>query len=142
MYVDNILIFINNNLKNYKNKVKKVLRRFINVRLQLNIDKYVFNSYKIYYFGFVIKAGNRIFIDLAKVIIIKKWQLSLLIKGVRGFLGFVNYYRTFFNYFSDLLAPFNALIYKSAPKFFQWTSEVNNIFNLLKELFIIKLIFI
>ena len=74
--------------------------------------------------------------DPAKVAAIRNWQAPTSVKGVRGFLGFANYYRTFLDRFSDLTAPWNALIRKSAPKPFRWTPEANKAFETLKELFI------
>ena len=62
------------------------------------------------------------------------------IKGVRGFLGFANYYKAFLDRFFNLTAPFNALIRKSAPKPFRWTPKTDKAFETLKGLFITKLI--
>ncbi|EMD63881.1 hypothetical protein COCSADRAFT_358412 [Bipolaris sorokiniana ND90Pr] len=44
------------------------------------------------YLGFIIEAGKRISIDLAKVAVIREWEALRIVKGVRSFLGFANFY--------------------------------------------------
>ena len=53
MYLDNIFIYLDNELK-YKVYIKKVLKRLRNIGLQVNIKKYKFGVKHIKYLGFII----------------------------------------------------------------------------------------
>ena len=53
VYLDNILIYLDNELK-YKVYIKKVLERLQNAGLQVDIKKYEFRVKYIKYFGFIV----------------------------------------------------------------------------------------
>ena len=73
------------------------------------------------YFGFIIKAGVGLRMDPEKIKAIWEWEALKIKKGVRAFLGFVNYYRVFINKFVTTVAFFTVLIGKYL---FYWTAEV------------------
>jgi hypothetical protein len=58
----------------------------------------------------------------------------ITIKGVRGFLGFANFYRCFIKGFSDLVCLLTELIYKD--KVFKWIDQAQILFERFKEIFI------
>jgi len=47
------------------------------------------------YLGFIIEAGKGVSMDPTKVEAIMNWAAPTTTKGVRSFLGFVNFYRCF-----------------------------------------------
>jgi len=57
VYLDNILIYLDNKLK-HKVYIKKVLKRLQNVGLQINIKKCKFRVKCIIYFGFIINING------------------------------------------------------------------------------------
>jgi hypothetical protein len=93
--------------------VKKVLRRFHEAGLKLDIKKSEFASSEVKYLEFVISAGKSIKIDPGKVEAIKKWEAPTIVKGVRSFIGFSNFYRGFIENFSEIAAPLMLLIRKN-----------------------------
>jgi hypothetical protein len=76
--------------------------------------------------------------DPEKVKAIKEWESPRSIKGVRGFLGFANFYRQFIPKFSEIVRPLNELTKKNAA--FSWTTECEASFKRLKDLFTTELI--
>ena len=48
------------------------------------------------------------------------------VKGVRGFLGFANFYRQFIKDYSDRVMPLTELTHKDRQ--FTWTAEANKAF--------------
>ncbi|PYH99742.1 hypothetical protein BO71DRAFT_313180, partial [Aspergillus ellipticus CBS 707.79] len=54
VYLDNILIYLKNNIKEYCIYIKKLLVKFSKVSLYLDIRKYKFKYKKIKYFNFII----------------------------------------------------------------------------------------
>ena len=67
------------------NKLKKV-------EFHLDIFKYKFKVISIKYLGFIIKVGKGVYIDPKKVKIIKEWEIFIIIKGIRSFFNFINFY--------------------------------------------------
>jgi len=72
--------------------------------------------------------------DPAKVEAITQWQVLTTIKGVRGFLGFANFYRTFISGYSDKVWPLTELTHKD--RVFKWTPEADHAFEELKAAFV------
>jgi Reverse transcriptase (RNA-dependent DNA polymerase) len=68
VYLDNILIYLDNKLK-YKVHIKKVLERLRNVGLQVDIKKCKFRVKRIKYLGFIVST-DRIKVDPKKVEVI------------------------------------------------------------------------
>jgi hypothetical protein len=89
---------------------------------------------KVKYLGFIISAGEGIKIEPGKVEAIKKWKAPIIVKGVRSFIGFSNFYRGFIKNFSEVAAPLILLTRKNQT--WQWKKEQQKLFNRLKELFI------
>ena len=75
--------------------------------LYLDISKCEFNTQSTKYLGFIVEVGKGIRMDPEKVKAIQEWQAPTTVKGVRGFLGFANFYRRFIRNFSNLTTPMN-----------------------------------
>jgi len=65
VYLDNILIYLDNKLK-HQVHIKKVLKRLQNAGLQVNIKKYKFRVKRIKYLRFIISI-EEIKVNLEKV---------------------------------------------------------------------------
>ena len=120
-YIDDVLIYSNGSLADHRSKVKKVLQRLQDAGLQLDIDKSEFEVQRVKYLGYIIEASKGVQVDPKKIAAIKEWAVPTTVKGVRGFLGFANYYREFIPRFSHIATPLNALTKKDAP--FLWTNQ-------------------
>lgn len=133
-YLDDVLVFSSGSLQDHREKVKKVLQRLSDAGLQLDIDKCEFEVTNVKYLGFIVDANEGISMDPEKVRAIKEWVAPHSVKGVRAFLGFANFYRRFIRNFSDIVAPLVILTKKDSK--FEWSSEADNAFMKLKELFV------
>lgn len=98
-YVDDILIF-SEDLVSHRRHVKQVLQRLREAGLKMDIDKCDFEVQETAYLGFDLKAGKGLQMDPRKVESIKQWEAPKSVKGVRGFLGFANFYRRFIKNFT------------------------------------------
>ena len=63
VYMDDVLIYSKGSLTEYREYVRKVLRRLQDIGLQLDINKYEFEVKSTKYLGFIIKAGVGVRID-------------------------------------------------------------------------------
>jgi hypothetical protein len=115
----------------------KVLQRLEEAGLYLDIDKCEFSVRSTKYLGFIISAEEGIKMDLDKVKAILEWERPRSLKGVRSFLGFVNFYRLFIKDYSAIIAPLIALIKLDAQeKKFALTSAALAAFEYLKRAFV------
>ena len=53
--------------------------------------------------------------DPEKIKAIREWEVPTTVKGVRGFLGFANFYRTFIKGYPDLVVPLTQLTHRDLP---------------------------
>ena len=78
--------------------------------------------------------------DLVKVKAIAEWEALTSVKGVRSFLGVVNFYRRFIKDFSDLVRLLTDLTHKDRN--FTWSLKADIVFERLKAIFTSALAFI
>jgi hypothetical protein len=136
-YVDDALVYTNGSLKDHQRHVQLVLQKLLDAGLQLDIDKCEFNIQSTKYLGFIIKGEKRIQMVPEKVKAIQDWEPPTTVQGIRGFLGFANFYRQFIQDFSEVTAPLTALMRNDqAKKQFMLNKQQLLAFNFLKHAFI------
>jgi hypothetical protein len=133
-YIDDALIYSDGSLSDHRKKVKLVMKRLQDAGLQVDIDKCEFETKSVKYLGFIIEAGKGIRVDPEKVRAVELWERPKTVKGVRGFIGFANYYREFVPNFSSVAMPLTTLTKKGVP--LVWTDECEAAFERLKALLI------
>ena len=133
-YADDVLIYSSGSLRDHREKVSKVLAKLQAAGLPLDIDKCEFEARSVKYLGFIIEAGVGVKVDPDKVKAILEWEAPKTIKGVRGFIGFANFYRIFIEEFALKTAPLVQLTKKDAP--FYWGEDQQRAFEKLKHEFI------
>jgi len=132
-YVDDILIYSSGSRQQHREHVGKVLQRLREAGLQIDIDKCEFEVQETKYLGFIIEAGKGLRMDPEKIKAIAEWEAPTSVKGVRGFLGFANFYRRFIKDYSDLVRPLTDLTHKDRR--FVWLPEADTAFERLKTIF-------
>jgi hypothetical protein len=88
------------------------LKKLEEAGLQLDINKYEFEQKRVKYLGYIVDSEQGICVDPEKVEAIKAWEPPTLVRGIRGFLGFANYYREFIPQFSKIAQPLTNLTKK------------------------------
>jgi transposase InsO family protein len=132
-YLDDVLIYSSGTLKQHQQHVKKVLAKLAEAGLHLDISKCEFECKETRYLGFIVRAGEGIQMDPKKVKAILGWATPSSVKGVRGFLGFANFYRNFIQNYSEIVRPLVALTHKDVP--FTWSPACDASFQRLKRMF-------
>jgi hypothetical protein len=133
-YIDDILIYTSGTRSQHREHVRKVFIRLREAGLQIDIDKCEFEVQETKYLGFIIVAGKGIRMDPEKIKAIEDWEAPTSVKGVRGFLGFANFYRRFIKGYSDLVRPLTELTHKSQR--FVWSTDADQAFRKLKTIFV------
>ena len=114
-YLDDVLIFTEGSLQKHHEHVRQVIKRLQEAGLNLELSKCEFDVQRTKYLGFILEAGRGTLIDPEKVQAIRDWQAPTTVKGVRGFLGFANFYRKFIKDFAALSEPLVRLTKKDIP---------------------------
>ncbi|KAI0992107.1 hypothetical protein K3495_g16079 [Podosphaera aphanis] len=92
-YIDDVLAYTDGSIEDHWKTVRSILGKHDKAGLYLNIDKCDFLCKQVKYLGFIVRAGEGITVDPAKVKAILEWKVPTSVKGVRSFLGFANFYR-------------------------------------------------
>lgn len=112
-YLDDVIIFSNDDLNDHWIKVNQILDLFPKAELKLDPKKCDFAQKETKYLGFIIKVGEGHKFDPDKIDAITSWDPPKYLKGVRSFLGFANFYRSFILNFASLSNPLNDLTKKN-----------------------------
>ncbi|KAI0992952.1 hypothetical protein K3495_g15232 [Podosphaera aphanis] len=129
-YIDDVLIFTNESQADHRGKVKLVVTKLMNAGLTIDVKKCAFEAPSVTYLGYIVEAGKGLRMDPSNIQAILDWQAPTTVKGVRGFLGFANYYWMFIPQYSKTVYPLTALTKKGVK--FNWTKDCEAAFQDLK----------
>ena len=132
IYIDDIFIY-NNNKKNHIKHVNKILQRFKNANIQVDINKSKFYKIEIKYLNFIVKIDD-IKMNFKKIKIVIDWKTFNCIRNVQIFIEFVNFYKRFIKIFSKIIIFLIKIIRKN--KIFVWFKECESNFQQFKQMFI------
>jgi hypothetical protein len=131
VYMDDILIYTPT-LAEHRKIVREVLQRLQDHNLYLKPEKCEFEKQEIEYLGMIIRQGE-VCMDPGKVSAVRDWPTPTMLRDVRAFIGFSNFYRRFIKDFSSIARPLHDLTKKDVP--WQWHAEQQHAFDTLKEKF-------
>jgi RNase H-like domain found in reverse transcriptase/Reverse transcriptase (RNA-dependent DNA polymerase) len=130
IYMDDIIIATEDDEEEHARRVNQVLKKLEEHDLYLKPEKCNFHVKEVEYLGVIIGQGQ-VKMDLTKVKGIMDWPIPTLVKDVRSFLGFCNFYRVFIPHFSDKSQPLNDLTCKNRQ--WEWTERKQQAFQSLKD---------
>ncbi len=131
IYMDDILIATPHDIPHHQQLVHQVLDKLEEHDLFLKLEKCTFEVPEIEYLGLVI-GGGRVRMDRVKVQGVNGWQRPQNLKELRGWMGFINFYRRFIEGFSKIARVLNELTKKGVQ--WEWTEEREEAFQKLKWL--------
>jgi hypothetical protein len=127
VYMDDILIATSASPEQHREAVHGVLDILEQNDLFIKPEKCIWEAPRVNYLGLILERGIT-HMDPAKVKGVANWQLwptPSLVKQVRYFLGFCNFYHPFIYQFSHIAQPLNELTRKDTP----WTWELKHLMN-------------
>ena len=101
IYINDIF-FYHNNKKNHIEHVNKILQRFKNTNIQIDINKSKFHKIEIKYLNFIVKI-NDIKMIFKKIKIVINEKIFNYIQNVQIFIEFVNFCKDFIKNFSKII---------------------------------------
>ncbi|KAL2884697.1 Pol-like protein [Ceratocystis lukuohia] len=124
-YVDDILIYTDGTLEDHYEKVNLALKKILEGKLIIDIDKCEFTVTKVKYLGYILEPRS-ISIDPSKVSAVTEWPTLKKIRDVHSFLGLYNFYYSFIPDFTKLTNPLLQLTKKDQA--FQWGVQEDEAF--------------
>lgn len=131
-YVDDLLIFSPNSEEHLRH-LAVVFEKFRDARVTVKLRKCRFAQAKVSFLGHII-TPHGIEMDEKRIDAISNFPVPKNIKGLRSFLGFVNYDRRFCKDFAQLTLPLLPLLRKGV--LWKWGPEENEAFNQIKRAFL------
>ena len=101
IYLDDILIY-SNNMSEYHQHVKEVLKCPYKASLYTKAEKCEFHSELVEYLGYILSPFG-LTMSNNKVKIIQDWPEPKKVKNIQSFLGFANFYCWFSLNYSDIV---------------------------------------
>ena len=102
IYMDDILIATGRTWEDHYKEVEQVLKTLQEHDLYLKPDKCKLHRMEIDFLGMVV-GGGQVKMDPVKVKGISKWPTPTLVKELRAFLGFGNFYKDFIDHYSLIM---------------------------------------
>ena len=132
IYLDDILIHLNNMSKHYQH-VKEVLKYFCKAGLYTKAEKCKFHSESVEYLEYILSPSS-LTMSNNKVKTIQDWPEPMKVKDIQSFLGFANFYCWFIFNFLDIVILLTYLTQKNI--LWKFDSSCHDAFNSLKKAFI------
>lgn len=130
VYLDDILIFNADGEEDHISKIEKIFEKLREVNIKLKPKKCNFILKKVKYLGHIITQEG-VHPDPEKVEVIKKFPIPKNVKGVRAFMGIINWYRRFIPNVAEISTPLVNLTKKDVK--FEITSAVLEAIDKLKD---------
>ena len=132
IYMDDLGIHTKDDITLHHEQTRRVLQHLREHGLSIKLSKCVFDAPHMEFLGMIIRQGE-IKMDRKKLEAIEKWKPPTLVKGIRSFTGFANFYRKFILDFSNIITPLNLLTCKGEP--WVWIQLQQRAFECLKHIF-------
>jgi hypothetical protein len=110
VYLDNILIFSDTEEEHVVH-VKEILQRLRKAKLYVKLSKCEWHTQSTEYLGYIFSPEG-ISIDQERVKTISEWPKPRIVRDIRVFISFMNYYWRFVAGFSNLALPLTKLTQK------------------------------
>lgn len=131
VFIDNILLFTKSAFEHHVNKLNMVLQVIQKNNIHIHIERVYLASKKVDYLGYTLKTIG-VEPQVKKIAPILSFAPPATKKQLRGFLGFVNYYKKLWHHSSHTLEPLTR-VFGSKTKFI-WTEEQDKAFKSIKKI--------
>ena len=130
-YLDDLILF-SKTIEDHLGHLEAVLKVLVLAGLKLNLGKCDIIKTQVKYLGHVINREG-IFMDRSYLDKIKAWPKPVSGKDIQSYLGYLNYYNSYFQDFAKITQPLNKL---RGDKFIVWDQVLTQCFENTKAMFV------
>ena len=109
VYLDDILIYTEDDGDGHVAAVRWVLEQLRKFSLYANLKKYRFHQDEVRFLGYVVSSKG-IRMEDERIEAVKQWPEPQSVRDIQVFLGFANFYRRFIQGFSRIAAPLTSML--------------------------------
>ena len=109
VYLDDILIYTDDDGDGHVTAVWWVLEQLRKFSLYANLKKCRFHQKEVWFLGYVVSSKG-ICMEDERIEAVKQWPESQSVRDIQVFLGFANFYRRFIQGFSRIAAPLTSML--------------------------------
>ena len=109
VYLDDILIYTDDDGDGHVSAVRWVLEQLRKFSLFANLKKCRFHQEEVRFLGYVVSSKG-IRMEDERIEAVKQWPEPQSIRDIQVFLGFANFYRQFIQGFSRIAAPLTSIV--------------------------------
>ena len=132
-YIDDILVIKRGTFSEHLEQLEEIFRRCQKTNLKLNADKCRFGLNEIDYLGYIVTPEG-VKPNPRKIRAIQAMERPTTVTEVRRLIGMVQYYRDLWPKRSHILQPFTAISSGKKGTRIQWTPELEDAFNKVKQM--------
>ena len=129
VYLDDIVVW-GRTVDECSMNLDQVLKRLLDVRLQIRGEKCQFFKPEIGYLGHIVSKEG-VSTSPSKIAAFKEWPIHKNIMEVRSFHGFCSYYKSFIKNFAKIAHPLTQLMHREVT--FHWSNECQKAFEELRN---------
>ena len=115
MYLDNILIYTNDDGDGHVSAVRWVLEQLRKFSLFANLKKCRFHQEEVRFLGYVVSLKG-IRMEDKRIEAVKQWSEPQSVRDIQVFLGFTNFYQRFIQGFSRIAALLTLMLKTAEPR--------------------------
>ena len=115
VYLDDILIYTDDDGDGHVTAVRWVLEQLRKFSLYANLKKCRFHQEEVRFLGYVVSSEG-IRMEDERIEAVKRWPEPQSVRDIQVFLGFANFYRRFIQGFSRIAAPLTSMLKISSTK--------------------------
>ena len=109
VYLDDILIYTDDDGDGHVSAVRWVLEQLRKFSLFANLKKCRFHQEEVRFLGYVVSSKG-IRMEDERIKAVKQWPEPQSVRDIQVFLGFANFYRRFIQGFSRIAAPLTSML--------------------------------
>ena len=115
VYLDDILIYTDDNGDSHVTAIWWVLEQLRKFSLYANLKKCRFHQEEVWFLGYMMTSKG-IRMEDKRIETVKRWPEPQSVRDIQVFLGFANFYRRFIQGFSRIAAPLTSMLKTSSTE--------------------------
>jgi RNase H-like domain found in reverse transcriptase/Reverse transcriptase (RNA-dependent DNA polymerase) len=130
-FIDDVCVF-SNSWEDHLVHLTQVFQSIKDAGLTVKPSKAQLGFSHVKYLGHEVGSGRKS-VDKFKLLLLKDFVVPTTKKELRGFLGFIGFYRSFIDNFASVASPLTDMLKKDSPNLIPWSPIADSAFQKLRD---------